>query len=274
MQLLTHALLVLGTAGVCSVRTTYSLSRGSAVLDRSRLLQKPQSVKHFSMQSTWRPGDPRPKDPSSRKQVASKLIDIGISHFKDNRLEDALQFFDNALELRGKKDPPHLWHRGLSLYYLDRFEDATAQFERDAALFQVAFHDLCGPTEEAIWNAVSVARMTGLAPVHERRSLLPVGKEDRPVFRALYDMFRGRIEPPPSPELLRLGGTDVARQFYIYLYTGLYYEAEGNTARCHEYMLRASQLPYSRVDDAMGSLSRIHLRRRGWLGLEGAYTSS
>ena len=66
------------------------------------------------------------------------------------RVEESVEDFDKVMEI----DPRYgdvLWQRGLSLYYLDRFDDAAAQFQRDVRLNP-------RDSEEAIWNLISLAR--------------------------------------------------------------------------------------------------------------------
>jgi lipoprotein NlpI len=78
-------------------------------------------------------------------------------------VEESVEDFDKVMEI----DPRYgdvLWQRGLSLYYLDRFDDAAAQFQRDVRLNP-------RDSEEAIWNLISLARkreFEGLAPLPTR----------------------------------------------------------------------------------------------------------
>jgi len=78
------------------------------------------------------------------------LTNKGMALFKDAKVEASVAAFDKAIEL----DPKYegiLWQRGLSLYYADRFEDASEQFVRDVALNP-------RDTEEAVWALLSQAR--------------------------------------------------------------------------------------------------------------------
>jgi lipoprotein NlpI len=53
-----------------------------------------------------------------------------MEQFTAGRVQESLADFDRAIEVT----PSYadiMWQRGISLYYLDRFKEAAAQFERD-----------------------------------------------------------------------------------------------------------------------------------------------
>jgi len=69
-------------------------------------------------------------------------------------LAAAIRLFDAAVLLDPSK-APHCWQRGLCLYYLGRYEEASLQFKCD---FSVNGADV----EELVWFAACRARLEGL----------------------------------------------------------------------------------------------------------------
>ncbi|XLU26851.1 hypothetical protein S245_062917, partial [Arachis hypogaea] len=61
--------------------------------------------------------------------------------------------FDRAIEL-DPRQKAYLWQRGLSLYYLDRFEEGAEQFRLDVAQNPI-------DTEEYIWCFLYEAQLYG-----------------------------------------------------------------------------------------------------------------
>ncbi|XP_052114215.1 uncharacterized protein LOC110278536 [Arachis duranensis] len=62
--------------------------------------------------------------------------------------------FDRAIEL-DPRQKAYLWQRGLSLYYLDRFEEGAEQFRLDVAQNP-------NNTEESIWCFLCEAQLYGV----------------------------------------------------------------------------------------------------------------
>lgn len=67
-----------------------------------------------------------PEDPQ-------KLVRDGMQAFRENRVETSVELFDRAVQLRPSLHP-YMWQRGLSLYYLGRYEEAARQFRDDVAV--------------------------------------------------------------------------------------------------------------------------------------------
>lgn len=63
-----------------------------------------------------------PKDPRT-------LVTTGMNKFRRNQVEESAIDFDEVWQIAPQMRP-YLWQRGLSLYYLDRYEEAAAQFRR------------------------------------------------------------------------------------------------------------------------------------------------
>ncbi|CAI0551496.1 unnamed protein product [Linum tenue] len=109
----------------------------------------------------------------------------GMLLFRQGDVVGSLAEFDKAIEL-DPRQKAYMWQRGLSLYYLDRFEEGAEQFRLDVAMNP-------NDTEESIWCFLCEAQLFG---VHEaRKQFLEVGRDPRPVMREAYNMFRDGGDP-------------------------------------------------------------------------------
>jgi len=118
-------------------------------------------------------------------QDAQELFDRAVADFGDGQLEASLVGFDEVAWLE-PSFAPHLWQRGVALYYVGRYEECRHQFES---------HQTVNPNdvENAAWHFLCVARAE--SPEQARAALLPVGPDARLPMRQTYDMFRGTAGP-------------------------------------------------------------------------------
>ncbi|CAG9463347.1 unnamed protein product [Pedinophyceae sp. YPF-701] len=189
------------------------------------------------------------------KESPQALTRRGMKAFQRNRLDESLECFDRVLEL-SPGSRPYMWQRGLTLYYLRRFEEGAQQFRADVAVNP-------NDTEEAIWTFLCEAQLPGGA-LKARENFLRVGEDSRPVMRAAYAAFMDGCGPGP---ILEAAGADKGGRdrFYALLYHGLYHEAEGDDLSAQRSILAAAMTPYARHSgDYMAALSRVHCVRRGW----------
>ncbi|GJP56890.1 hypothetical protein CLOM_g15948 [Closterium sp. NIES-68] len=174
--------------------------------------------------------------------------------FIENEVEASLAEFEAALEL----DPsqiPYLWQRGLSLFYLNRFAEASQQFR---ACIAANSRD----AEESIWYFVSEARANGADSARE--SMPEVPRDPGKVLRAAYDMFKSGADPL---QVLAAAGDDEggSSAFYARLYVGLFFEIMGDEATSRKYMQSAAATEYAcRSSDYMAAVARVHCLRRQW----------
>jgi tetratricopeptide (TPR) repeat protein len=215
---------------------------------------------------------PNQAEEFSSRQTPRSLISRGMQEFQSNQVEQSTESFDRAIALE-PSSADYLWQRGLSLYYLDRFNDAADQFLRDVRLNP-------RDTEESIWRLISQARVDpgGFRAAQER--MIPIEGETRPYMRAIYDVFAGR-RPVAELEALAKAAADTAAApgglfaaagrdaaartgFYCELYLGLLAEAQGDAPRAREWLTRAAGGPYAVSGDYMAALARVHCLRRGW----------
>ncbi|KAF7846615.1 hypothetical protein BT93_L4005 [Corymbia citriodora subsp. variegata] len=167
--------------------------------------------------------------------------------FRQGDVVGSLREFDKAIEL-DPRQKAYLWQRGLSLYYLDRFEEGAEQFRIDVAQNP-------NDTEESIWCFLCEAQLYGVDEARKR--YLEVGKDPRPVMREVYNLFKDGGDPEKLVAGF-LNGRD-SEYFYASLYAGLYYEAENKPEGAKRCIISACQSPYGeRSDDYMASLAKLY----------------
>lgn len=184
-------------------------------------------------------------------QTARDVMARAVSDFESGRINESVAGFDRVAKLV-PNDAPHLWQRGIALYYAGRYQDCRAQFES---------HRLVNPddVENAAWHFLCVAR--GESPEKARSALLPVGPDTRVPMAEVYRMFHGDLTPE---KVLESAGKQVEGQFYAHLYVGLYCEAVGKSDCAREHITMAADNRYS-VGGYMHMVARVHrdlLKRR------------
>ncbi|KAF8369831.1 hypothetical protein HHK36_032142 [Tetracentron sinense] len=236
---------------------------------------------------------------SSREAVIA--IRRGMQIFRQGDVLGSLAEFDRAIEL-DPRQKAYLWQRGLSLYYLDRFEEGSEQFRLDVAQNP-------NDTEESIWCFLCEAQLYGVDEARRRflkatsfgisdgsdgcyrdpgvtnwcfeasigsvklkhlfncsnhlHTVMQVGIDPRPVMREAYNMFKDGGDPEKLVSSFLHGQEH--EYFYASLYAGLYYESQNNPDAAKLHLLAACLSPYgSRSDDYMASLAKVHCLCRNW----------
>lgn len=153
------------------------------------------------------------------------LVRRGMERFKLGRVEESVADFDRVMEL----DPRYgdvLWQRvnqahpislarcglacfdmlppsdlfqGLSLYYLDKYDEAAAQFQRDVRLNP-------RDSEEAIWKLAALARKPGSDFQALQKEILPILPDSRPYMKAAYLVFAGQKPPEELERFVQAAG--------------------------------------------------------------------
>ena len=186
-----------------------------------------------------------------RPQDANAYVRRGMAHFKLAQVEESIHDFDQAERLEPHLTP-HLWQRGLSFYYVDRFADGARQFETDLTVNRQ-------DAEETLWRYLCIARLEGIAAAST--TLLPASHDPRHYMRQIYDLFAGVCD---AATLLSTSDRDGSKgQFYRHLYVGLYHEAQGNPDQAKEHILMAVH-DYPLLNDYMWHLAWVHQQLRGW----------
>ncbi|KAL5565964.1 hypothetical protein UlMin_029128 [Ulmus minor] len=188
---------------------------------------------------------------NAREAVAA--IRRGMLLFRQVDVSGSLVEFDKAIEL-DPRQKAYLWQRGLSLYYLDRFEEGAEQFRIDVAQNP-------NDTEESIWCFLCEAQLYGVDEARQR--FLEVGRDPRPVMREAYNMFKDGGDPEKLVAAFTNGREN--DYFYASLYAGLYYESQKKADEAKHHILAAYESVYGqRSDDYMASLAKVHCLCRNW----------
>ncbi|ANM64578.1 Tetratricopeptide repeat [Arabidopsis suecica] len=122
-------------------------------------------------------------DSNPREAIAA--VRRGMQLFRQGDVAGSVAEFDRAIIL-DPRQKAYLWQRGLSLYYVDRFEEGAEQFRIDVAQNP-------NDTEESIWCFICEARLHGVDVA--RTQFLEVGRDSRPVMREAYNLFKNGGDP-------------------------------------------------------------------------------
>ena len=178
--------------------------------------------------------------------AAEAIFRRAVADFERGRIAAATTGFDQVAELLPEQ-APHLWQRGIALYYAERYGDCRTQFES---------HRTVNPNdvENAVWHYLCVARVE--SPAAARAALLPVGPDSRVPMPEIYRMFRGDLAPAA---ILPAAGDRPSGRFYAHLYLGLYHEAQGRPAAALDHIRAAAAERFARVGGYMHMVARVHL---------------
>jgi tetratricopeptide (TPR) repeat protein len=161
--------------------------------------------------------------------VAEVYVERGMALFELGKVQDSLNDFDKAVSLR-ESIRPELWQRGIALYYLNRFDDAFAQFK--------THHDVNpDDVENTAWYFLCLAKAKGLKEAQS--DIVPSRGDARPPMMDVLKVYAGEITAEALVESIK--NADAMTKFYGYLYVGLYYEAQGQSALAKEYVTKAVQ---------------------------------
>ncbi|KAF4392441.1 hypothetical protein G4B88_005400 [Cannabis sativa] len=200
----------------------------------------------------------------------------GMLLFRQGDVLGSIAEFDKAIEL-DPRQKAYLWQRGLSLYYLDRFEEGAEQFRIDVAQNP-------NDTEESIWCFLCEAQLYGVDGARQRflevshvrlaslklfrkiekvnaSSVPNVGRDPRPVMRDTYNMFKDGGDPEKLVATFANGREN--EYFYASLYAGLYYESQ-EMVMCMLMPDYSLVWRHDKSDDYMASLAKVHSLCRNW----------
>merc|ERR1719491_1371845 len=157
--------------------------------------------------------------PSNSAEAAmDPIVSDGMSAFARGDVARSIQIYDQIIRAEPRRTP-YLWQRGLSLYYAQRYKDGAEQFAADVAVNP-------NDTEEQIWHLLCLAQLKEGGLEAARPMQLKVGRDRRPVMRAVQSLFLSGENETEVVELAERG--DIGSQFYAKLYLSLYYESLGN----------------------------------------------
>ena len=179
----------------------------------------------------------------------------GARHFFSGDIKAALVEWDAQVKETPSALPEH-WQRGIALYYAERYEDGQKQFE---------VHRTVNPqdVENAVWHYLCVARLKDTAAA--RAGFIPVTNDTRVPMKEIHALYSGKGTVEAVLQAAESAAASSGRKLplcYARLYCGLYYEAQGDTAKAKENLLKAAaDFPQGNY---MGDTARVHVKLRGW----------
>src|SRR5262249_31316097 len=127
------------------------------------------------------------------------------------------------------------WKRGITCYYLGKFDEGKKQFE---GYEKVDTNDV----ENAVWHFLCAARATNVEKA--RAGMLKIGKDERVPMMQVYDLYLGKAKPEEVLAAVKEGDPKgdklTERLFYAHLYLGLYYEVQGDKKLALEHLTKAT----------------------------------
>jgi lipoprotein NlpI len=177
------------------------------------------------------------------------LLDRAVDEFAAGQFAQSAATFDELAKMI-PQEAPHLWQRGIALYYARRYTDCRRQFES---------HRTVNPddVENAAWHFLCVAHEQ--SPEKARSALLPVGPDARVPMREVYQMFRGALT---ADDVLKAAGNSNGGQFYAHLYIGLYSEALGRNDLALKHITEAASDRFAAAGGYMHMVAKVHLKSR------------
>jgi lipoprotein NlpI len=185
---------------------------------------------------------------SAQSQSPRALLERAVDAFSRGRIAESVTAFDELARV-APAEAPHLWQRGIALYYAGRYTDCRAQFESHR-------HVNPDDVENAAWHFLCVARAD--SPQAARTALLPVGPDPRLPMRQVYELFRGTATPDA---VVAAAGSRPQARFYAHLYIGLHAEAIGDHARAREHIALAAQPAFADAGGYMHMVAAVHQAR-------------
>ncbi len=192
--------------------------------------------------------------PALAQSPAEESVEAGMRLFVEGRIDESIARFDEA----AKQEPriePHLWQRGIALYYAGRFELARKQFE---------IHRAVNPNdvENSVWWYLCMAKLGRREQAG--RQLLPAGPDERIPMKQVYALYSGKGSEQAVLDAVEEGSPGererAIRLFYGHLYLGLFAEAAGDKAKARRHITAAVN---TQAGGYMREVARIHLKRMG-----------
>ncbi|MAG94366.1 MAG: hypothetical protein CMJ48_11540 [Planctomycetaceae bacterium] len=158
----------------------------------------------------------------------------GDALFFLGRFKEAVADYEKMVELNPKAEKSH-WRRGIAYFYAGRYKDAAHQFEIYDSFDHV-------DRENGIWRYFSQYKAYG--PKRAKQGLLKYEKDDREPFPSVYKLFSGELSP--EAVLAKINSADVddrereKRYFYAQLYIGLNHAVEGDLPKARNHLHKAT----------------------------------
>jgi hypothetical protein len=106
---------------------------------------------------------------------ARRAMKEGAEAFRRGNVQHSLEYFDQVYA-EFPSIRPYLWQRGISLYYADRFREASDQFRFDVTVNP-------NDVEEIVWDIASQLRLEpGVFPPSNMISLPSLNRDRRRIM--------------------------------------------------------------------------------------------
>ncbi len=184
---------------------------------------------------------------------ARAYVTRGMQRLRNNQIEKSIDDFDRAAKLE-PRSAPHLWQRGISLYYVGRFKQGREQFESHKA---VNPHDV----ENAAWHFLCVARMEDVEAARKVLIKIDTRRDTRVPMAEVYELYAGRGSEEAVLASAKKDGSEQARM-YAHLYLGLYHEVSGDEKQARSHLQQAAAAKLK--DRYMHDVAKVHSLRRKW----------
>ncbi len=187
-------------------------------------------------------------------QSPRELMQQGQQLFFEAKIAESIAAFDKLIELQPDAKP-HLWQRGLALYYADKFKEGREQFETHQTVNTA-------DVENAAWHFLCVARLEGVEGA--RKNFIPIEGDSRVPMKEVHQLFAGKGSVEAVMKAAEAGDESERRNqlCYAHLYLGLYFEAMKDETKAKEHMIKSAK-DFS-MGHYMGETARVHLKVRGW----------
>ncbi len=182
-------------------------------------------------------------------------------YFMSAQMKLAVQEYDRTMQLAPPL-APHLWQRGLALYFAQEYELGVRQFEKHQT---VNSQDV----ENAVWHMLCAAKVDGFKKA--RQELIPINRDTRIPMKEIHKLFAGTVQvdqviasvvskedAKAPPEDLSLNQR--SQMYYAYLYVGLYQEMTGKTKEAIASMKKAESVNPLPRNEVMGTVAHVFLK--------------
>jgi len=160
----------------------------------------------------------------------------------------AVRLFDRVVAAK-PSEMPHLWQRGIALYFNKDFQAGVEQFEQHQ---KVNPHDV----ENAAWHFLCLAK--AVSPEEAKKRVLPAPNDPRVPMEEVLQMLRTGNTQGVIDRMQQVAENSPehrSAEFYGNFYLGLYADAMGNPKEAKTRMQQAA-------DDAprnyMGDVARVY----------------
>jgi lipoprotein NlpI len=171
--------------------------------------------------------------------------------FRTGKVRESLTDFDKVIEL-DPESKPHLWQRGIALYYAGEFEKGKEQFE---------VHKSVNPNdvENAFWHFLCAAKLDGVESA--QKHVLLSGFDQREPLMEVQKMIVGELTVADVLAVTERGNDST--KFYGYLYLGLYEDVKGNKQVSEDYLKKCVAVEYPGYMQDVAKLHLQALRKEG-----------